>query len=249
MTAQAGTVPPDDERRRTAAGPLARQVAARFREGRATLGTDAWQSWRRTVVVGAAAMLVLMVALRYTAEWALDNGWLGWERDFLLWLGSDGPVGFSSAVFIQTFGTDITLIILIGLTAGIAAWNRRPIVALSIILAAIVPDLVGRFGWAIWDRARPDLLYDGLASPGFHAFPSGHSSKTIAVYGMLAVLWFRASRHPVEKVIAALAAAVIAVLVPVGRMAMGVHWPSDVIGGLIIGGVWLGILTFALKRT
>lgn len=228
-----------------AAGRLVRRLAHRFREGRAAIGDTAWRAWLRRILVAAVAMLGLMVALRYAAEWALRAGFLEPERDFLLWLGSDAPLRFSSAVFLQTFGSDITLIILIAFAAGIAAWMRRPIVCASIVLAALVPDLVGRFGWLIWARERPDLLYEGMASPGFHSFPSGHASKTMAVYGYLTVLWIRASGSSLEKVIAGVVLAVIALGVPLGRMAMGVHWPSDVAGGLVIGAVWVAVLAWA----
>jgi hypothetical protein len=42
-------------------------------------------------------------------------------------------------------------------------------------------DLVVRFGWMIWDRARPDLLYGGIARPSFRSFPSGHAAKTMSL--------------------------------------------------------------------
>jgi membrane-associated phospholipid phosphatase len=221
---------------------LARELQRRFREGRSAIGDAAWRRWRRRITLGVAGMLVLMIALRFLAEWALARGLLAWESAFLVWLGTGAPIRFSTAVFLQTPGSDPTLIILVGLAAGIAAWARRPIACVSIVLAAVVPDLVGRFGWLIWSRARPDLLYEGVASPGFHSFPSGHTSKTFAVYGILTLLWIRASGSRLEKAAAVALLAVVAVVVPLGRMAMGVHWPSDVLGGLVIGAAWLAVL-------
>lgn len=229
----------------TAAGSLFRNVARRFREGRDALPDARWRAWKRSVAIGAVGMFALMAVLRFAAERALDSGRLDWERPFIQWLGTSGPFGFSDAVFFQTFGSDITLVILVAATAGIAAWMRLPIISLSIILAALVPDLVVRFGWAIWSRARPDILYDGIASPGFHSFPSGHAAKTMAVYGFLVALWLGASRNAVEKAVACFALAFIAIAVPLGRMAMGVHWPSDVIAGLVIGLIWMMALVRA----
>jgi undecaprenyl-diphosphatase len=219
---------------------LVGRLAHRFREGRAAMADAAWRGWLRRLALAAAGMLALMVALRYAAAWALAAGLLDWESDFLLWVGA--RVRFSTAVFLQTPGSDPTLIILIALTAGIAAWARRPITCLSIVLAAVVPDLVGRFGWLIWSRARPDLLYEGMASPGFHSFPSGHTSKTVAVYGLLALIWIRSTGSAAEKAAAVGLLAVIVTVVPLGRMAMGVHWPSDVLGGMVLGAVWLAVL-------
>jgi undecaprenyl-diphosphatase len=219
-----------------------REAALRFRQGRSTAGEVVWRRWVRRIAVGFLGMIALMVALRYGAAWALGRGLLDWEPAFLMWLGFDAPLSFSTAVFLQTPGSDPTLFILVALTAGMAAWARRPIVCLSILLAAIVPDIVGRFGWLIWSRGRPDLLYEGIASPGFHSFPSGHTSKTVAVYGLLALLWIRASGSLLEKALAVLLLIVIVTAVPLGRMAMGVHWPSDVMGGMVIGAAWLAVL-------
>lgn len=232
---------------RSAVGPIAGAVRRRFREGSARVAPADWRAWRRTVGIGAAAMVLLMVTLKTVAQRLEEAGAFVREPEFLLWLAEDGPFGFSSAVFFQTFGTDITLIFVIAAAAGIAAWCRRPITALSIPLAALGADLVGRLGWQLWARSRPDVLYEGIASPGFHSFPSGHTSKTVAVYGLLTFLWLRHSRHPGEWLVALVMLLFIVIVVPLGRLTMGVHWPSDIVGGLIIGICWLGILAWALR--
>jgi membrane-associated phospholipid phosphatase len=211
------------------------------------VGRQAWRAWLRLVAGGVVALLLLMVALMKTAQHLLADGRLDWETDFLLWLGESGPFSFADAVFFQTLGTDTTLVILLAATAGIACWMRRPITALSIILAPLVVDLVGRVGWAMWDRARPDVLHDGLASPGFHSFPSGHTSKSVAAYGFLALLWMAASRSTIERIAIALLLLAIAVVVPLGRMTMGVHWPSDIAGGFVLGVTWVAVLRFGLR--
>lgn len=238
---------PDVPARRSAIGTVLRHVARRFRQGHAALPDASWRAWLRFIGTGIVAMFALMLLLRFAAERALDGSLHARERAILLWLGRESPLSFSTAVFLQTFGSDITLLVLVTLTAGIAAWARRPISALSIPLAFLVPDVVGRFGWSIWARARPDLLFQGIPSPGFHSFPSGHASKTIAIYGLLTVLWIRASRTDAEKLLAGTVLAAIVSAVAVGRTAMGVHWPSDIIGGLIVGGTWLLLLAYGLR--
>jgi undecaprenyl-diphosphatase len=229
----------------TAVAPLWRDLRRRFAEGLDTIGSDAWRAWLKTMAGGVAFMLVLMYGLMRAARSALDAGRLDWETAFLERLGTDGPFGFASAVFFQTFGTDITLVILLATTAGIAAWARRPITALSIIAAPLVVDLVGRVGWMMWDRARPDVLWDGLASPGLHSFPSGHTSKSFAAYGFLTVIWIAASRSLVERAVAVILLSAIVIVVPLGRMTMGVHWPSDIVGGYVLGVTWVAILAWA----
>jgi membrane-associated phospholipid phosphatase len=223
------------------------RIRHRYREGRAAIPLADRNAWLVLIGVGAVGMLVLMVVLMLGGQWLAETGRLDWEPAFLLWLGEHGPFRFSSAVFFQTFGTDITLIILISATALTAAWNRRPITAVSIVLAPLVVDLIGRVGWMMWDRARPDLLHEGIASPGFHSFPSGHTSKTIAIYGFLTLLLWRASRSVVERLLALIIVVFISTVVPIGRMTMGVHWPSDVIAGAILGIAWIVVLGWGLR--
>jgi undecaprenyl-diphosphatase len=192
-------------------------------------------------------MALVMLAFVQAGKALVASGALAWEADFLRGLETGGPFSFSTAVWFQTFGTDITLWILILLTSGIAVWAGRPIAALSILLAYCVVDPIVRLGWLSWDRARPQVLYDGFASPGFHAFPSGHTGKTFAVYGTLFYLWMRSAPGWIEKAVAGLLLAFIATVVPFGRMSMGVHWPSDVIAGWLLGAIWLLFLIWAMR--
>jgi undecaprenyl-diphosphatase len=222
-------------------------LLARYRAGIAELPEGALPRWVRTIAVGLAGMVLLIVALVAAGRRLQGNGSLEWETQFLTALGTRGPFSLSTAVWWQTFGTDITLIILIILTAGIAVWARRPLTAWSIALAFLVMDPTVRIGWFLWDRARPVVLYEGVASPAFHSFPSGHTGKTLAVYGILVFIWMRASRSWIERVCALLILAAIAIVVPLGRLSMGVHWPTDILAGWIIGLYWLAVLASALR--
>jgi undecaprenyl-diphosphatase len=232
---------------RSASRRVFRLVRERFREGRAQIGEANWRAWWRTVLIGAAGLVVLMIILVKFAQQLVARGTLAREPDFLMWLGANGPFSFSTAVFFQAFGTDITLVILIILTAGIAAWARRPLTALSLIVGYVVLDLVVRFGWGIWDRSRPKVLMEGLVAPSFHSFPSGHTGKTVVIYGFLTYLWWRASRSTLERILAVLLLFFISVVVPIGRLSMGVHWPSDIVAGFTIGLVYLCVLLYALR--
>ncbi|MGH7459485.1 MAG: phosphatase PAP2 family protein [Longimicrobiales bacterium] len=223
------------------------RMRARYRESWLALPESHRKRWLLTILTCALGLFGLMAGLVQIGKIAVAQHLLDWEAEFLRTLELRGPFGFSGAVWFQTFGTDITLAILIMFSASLSAWNRRPLSALSIPLAFIGVDLVVRFGWASWDRVRPDIIMQGLASPGFHSFPSGHTGKTLAVYGFLAFLWWRATQNVTERVFVLVLTAFIVVIVPLGRLRMGVHWPSDIIGGYIIGMVWLGCLIWATR--
>jgi membrane-associated phospholipid phosphatase len=73
-----------------------------------------------------------------------------------------------------------------------------------------------------------------------YGFPSGHSQSAITVWGYLAA-WIR------RRWMWALAATTV-ILIAFSRMYLGVHFPTDVIGGLLIGGIWLGLFVVIEPR-
>lgn len=240
--------PAADRRSGWVAARVAGDLVTRFREGAATIPGRAWREWAATLAVGCAGVLVFVVGLVHGGRRLARGGAFAWEADFLRALEASFPLSFSSAVWVQSLGTDITLAIVVAFAAGIAAMDRRPLHALSIVIAFVGLDLIVRFAWVLWDRPRPDLILGGLAAPGFASFPSGHTAKSAAVYGMLAFLWARSSSSASERATAALLALAATFLVLLGRLRMGVHWPSDILAGALIGLAWLTTLATALSR-
>jgi undecaprenyl-diphosphatase len=90
------------------------------------------------------------------------------------------------------------------------------------------------------DRPRPD--FHRLTDVSGSAFPSGHSSAAAALFFALAFLITRrkGGRAWVWGV-----AGVLAFVVAVSRVYLGAHWPTDVIGGLALGGFWTGVMAKA----
>jgi undecaprenyl-diphosphatase len=87
-------------------------------------------------------------------------------------------------------------------------------------------------------RARPgaELAYYVEASS---AFPSGHSATAVALYGFLAYALARDAANPTRRAGAALAALAVVLAVGLSRMYLGVHFLSDVLGGYLVGLLWL----------
>lgn len=228
---------------------LTHTVVGHFERGWRALPVAAVRIWARTLLLGIGVTFATLLVLIFYGRHVLGHaGEFEWEIQLLRLIEKYSPIGFSGAVWFQTFGTDITLIIIVLTATSIAMWRERPILGLTILLSMVMMDAAVRIGWMSWERMRPDIIAEGIARPSEHSFPSGHTAKSLAVYGLLIAEWVRASNSIVEKALAIIVFLTIAVGTPFGRVRMGVHWPTDVIGGWLIGTIWLGFLLLALDR-
>lgn len=91
-------------------------------------------------------------------------------------------------------------------------------------------------------RERPEQEH--LVTVHSLSFPSGHSSNAAITYFAMALLLMPLVRRKRIRRLLLIAAALITIAVGLTRMILGVHWPSDVVGGWAFGLFW----TFALVR-
>jgi undecaprenyl-diphosphatase len=90
----------------------------------------------------------------------------------------------------------------------------------------------------IFHRPRPESIFD-VPIPGSYSFPSGHALVSVCFYGALAVLLAARFQSRATRVAVWVAAAAVAALVGLSRVYLGVHYPSDVLGGYAVAVVWL----------
>jgi len=82
--------------------------------------------------------------------------------------------------------------------------------------------------------------------PGDQSFPSRYVVGAAAVLGVLAVVAVRCLHRRVPRVAVSVAALGATVSIGVSRLYLGVHWVGDVLGGWLIGGLWLTVCVTAL---
>ena len=89
----------------------------------------------------------------------------------------------------------------------------------------------------LFARLRPEVIPAMVTTETF-SFPSGHTTIAVALYGSLAVMFWRREQRTVP-----VALVFFAGVVALSRIYLGIHYPSDVLGALFLGIGWLYIAT------
>ena len=152
----------------------------------------------------------------YILSWIQDNLrciFLDWLMPLISALGNGGAVWLAAAAVLLCFRKyrRYGVLLLMGLAAGVLVGN----LCLKNIVARPRP---------CWLDTTVQLL---ISSPDDYSFPSGHTAASFA-----AVFALRASGSPLWK-----PAAVLASVIAFSRLYLYVHWPTDVLGGIVVGAV------------
>jgi undecaprenyl-diphosphatase len=134
-------------------------------------------------------------------------------------------------------------------SAGVAIWLYR--IGARRRLQAFLFAMGGAVIWVqllkeFFRRVRPDLFDPLVRAIGF-SFPSGHSTLSATFYGALAGLAAAACRSRRCAIRSSMLGVGAIFLIGFSRVALGVHWPTDVLGGWSLGFAWL-TLVFGLAE-
>jgi undecaprenyl-diphosphatase len=152
------------------------------------------------------------------------------------------PIMVSASFIGSPVAAALIFVAVMGVTY--AQKNMRLLLAESIVLAALPLASILKI---LTHRTRPETMYVEKMLFKTYSFPSGHAYVSLLVFGFLAYLSVHYIATPWNWVVAGLLVAFIA-LVGISRIYLGAHFPSDVLGGWILGGfVLFLIIKFVAK--
>jgi len=202
--------------------------------------------WRRAVIVGVAGLLLssgvgALYALRLQASGDWRTG-LPWERALMLSIDRTVPVAFDwLMVGLPWLGTNVTLLPIIALVS-LWLWRQkgRGELALQLLIVSLGSLIMNAALKDAFGRPRPDL-WEHRGQYAWSSYPSGHAIVCASVFFTLALMLFRERRWRWPLA----AAAVLMLVILYSRLYLGVHWPTDLVGGLLVGLIWLAATEYA----
>lgn len=135
-------------------------------------------------------------------------------------------------------GSTLWLTALVVVTALLLLVRRQRRQAVWFVLVAAGASLVESGLKVAVGRNRPTFA-DPILVAASKAFPSGHATSGSVVYGGLLLLVLPLLRNAALRVAATGAVVVLVAAIATSRVILGVHWLTDVVGGLCLGSAWL----------
>lgn len=162
--------------------------------------------------------------------------------ELIIKLMSNGMTNFM--LLVSHLGSAITLITL---TIGFILLLKNKINSKSIAINLILVFILNRILKFIIARPRPEVLR--IVEEKGYSFPSGHSMVATGFYGFLIYLVYKNIKNKKIKYPLIVMLSVLILLIGISRIYLGAHYATDVIGGWIIGIVYLAFfIKYAYKK-
>ncbi len=157
---------------------------------------------------------------------------------------TSGATTFFTAMTV--IGTPAGLTVVIALVSIWLAIQKRFRWIGYLFVTSILGGLLNLWLKSTFARARPELA-EALRDAHGYSFPSGHAMGSTIVFGALSYLAFRIFKKWRWRAAAVAFTTSMIVAIAASRIYLGVHWISDIAGGISAGLVWLATTTVAYE--
>ncbi|MEO6501968.1 MAG: phosphatase PAP2 family protein [Jatrophihabitantaceae bacterium] len=202
--------------------------------------------WRATALWLLAAAVLIWLALILIGhllghQWR-DSALVRWDVSVDRELAADRREPWTSLTHLATFLAEtltvigVLLVAIVLLRIQLKRWREPLFLAVAVIgeVTIFVSTTL------MVDRDRPPVPHLDSAPPT-SSFPSGHTAASIALYAGLAVLAWRVGAAMWLRVLATVLAVLVPALVASSRLYRGMHYPTDVLGGVLLACCWLAV--------
>jgi undecaprenyl-diphosphatase len=199
------------------------------------------------LVAGGLVALAGTYAFARYANHVNSGSTQAFDDAVLQWVANHRSPALEPVVLEITFlGTGTVVMMIVAVSALFLWLTTHRYSAILLIIATFGGILLNNLLKMGFGRPRPQL-FDWGTHVVSSSFPSGHAMSAAVVYGTVAYLAARLQKRHWHRVVTMLCAVVLIALIGFSRLYLGVHYPSDVIAGVIIGLAWAGFCMATLE--
>ncbi|MBV1703161.1 MAG: phosphatase PAP2 family protein [Hyphomicrobiales bacterium] len=160
--------------------------------------------------------------------------------------GLASPLLTQLAQQMSWFG-DLAVLGLFGAVAVAVLLRRRHRDAALFLVLTMLGALALENGLKFsFQRVRPPAFFG--PEPWTYSFPSGHALFSACFYGAIAIVTSRAMQSTARKAVVWIVTVALVLMIGGARIYLGVHYPSDVMGGYLVAIAWIAMLLSACLR-
>jgi undecaprenyl-diphosphatase len=204
--------------------------------------------------VGLGACVLLLVFVSLAGEvtdgdtQAFDTRVLQALRDPAAPARPIGPAWLEGAMIdLTAIGGPTVLGLIVAVVIGFLILQTRYRTAIVVGITSFSAELLSHILKGVFNRPRPSVV-PHLRQVFSSSFPSGHAMESAIVYLTLGAILMRAAQSRITKIYILTIAILLTALVGISRVYLGVHYPTDVIGGWIVGFMWASICWLVAQR-
>src|SRR6202022_1444889 len=165
----------------------------------------------------------------------LQSGWLTRaDSPTLAWFMVHRTTAWTdAAVTVTTIGGPVGVAVVAGVVAVILAWRQHSPRPAVVLLGSLMTAGAGHM-WTKFavGRDRPPASAHLISEVDF-SYPSGHVAGSAALIGAMLLLYLQGSHGRLSRAVAVVGAGLSVTAVAASRLYLGVHWLTDVIGGVL----------------
>ncbi|MGY2004992.1 phosphatase PAP2 family protein [Blastococcus sp. SYSU DS1024] len=212
-------------------------------DGVGRFGVRALLGWA-ALLAGAVPFLLLLLLVQQ--EWSPLAALDGDVAADLNAVVSDSPALVSVLRVVTDLGGNAAVILLFALTTVFLLIRGQRRLAAFVVATGVGMAILVPLTKALIGRARPVVESPVSELPSNASYPSGHATLSLVTFGMLALLVLPAVRRRARPWVVA-AALLLALAVGFTRLALGVHFVTDVLAGWFLGAGLLAVTTAAFR--
>ena len=201
------------------------------------------------LVVGVTLAIAGMLGFAALGEWVREGGTQRYDVAGLQWISQHHTPLLTKVMTELTFlGTGSVVLTIVGVSA-LFLWHTQHKHSARLLLAAVAGSILLNSMLKLWfARPRPEV-FERLTHTASSSFPSGHAMSATVCYGTVAYLVMRLQKHHWSRVLTGTSATILILLICTTRLYLGVHYPSDVIAGMLIGLAWASFCMATLEAS
>lgn len=196
-------------------------------------------------IVILSLMLILFIILGFMVKGSSEG--ILFDVGIIEYIHNNtNPIVLAFMKFISFIGSENFLIPVTAMVIAYSLVKRNYFISKLLLLSTLGSYTMNHLLKQIFQRTRPLEYF--LVEQGGLSFPSGHAMVTMTLYSTIAFLLAKKVQDKRKKTLIHIIGFVMICLMGISRVYLGVHWPTDIIGGYLTGYIFYYLTVTIIKE-